>query len=70
VPAASAGGDVTTALPAPPIYRYIQRRGAEVIYLGPERPAPTPGTSCTRSEWLPDKTAEWGGDWSPPEFVF
>lgn len=51
-----------------PIHRYIQRRAGEVIYLGPERP--TPGTSCTRSEWMPDKAAEWGGEWSPPEIVF
>lgn len=56
--------------PQPPIYRYIQRRAGAVIYLGPERPEPTPGTSCTRVQWLPDPGAEWGGEWSPPEIVF
>lgn len=61
---------MTTALPAPPIYRYIQRRGAEFIYLGPEPPERTPGATCTRSERLPDKAAEWGGRWADPEIVF
>lgn len=56
--------------PQAPIYRYIQRRAGAVIYLGPERPMREPGTSCTRSEWLPDKTAEWGGRWADPEIVF
>ncbi|MGC0155794.1 hypothetical protein ACPRNU_25315 [Chromobacterium vaccinii] len=55
----------TAALPAPPVYRYTQRRAGAVIYVGPEPPTPDPGTSCTRMEW-----AEWGGTWSPPEIVF
>lgn len=53
-----------------PRYRYALRRGGEVIYIGPEPPAPEEGATCTRAEWLPDKAAEWGGTWSPPEIVF
>ncbi|MBM2884045.1 hypothetical protein JFK97_06545 [Chromobacterium phragmitis] len=52
-----------------PIYRYTLRRGGEVIYIGPEPPAPEPGSSCTRMEWVPGPE-EWGGRWTPPEVVF
>ena len=61
---------MTAALPAPPTYRYTQRRGGAVIYVGPEPPEPEPGTSCTSMEWVRVPGAEWGGQWADPEIVF
>ncbi|PRP71115.1 hypothetical protein BUE93_07820, partial [Chromobacterium amazonense] len=52
-----------------PIYRYTLRRGGGVVYIGPEPPAPEPGTTCTRMEWV-RAPGEWGGHWSPAETVF
>ncbi|WP_176394154.1 hypothetical protein [Chromobacterium violaceum] len=52
-----------------PTYRYTLRRSGEVIYVGPEPPAPAPGATCTRMEWLRGP-GEWGGRWTEPEIVF
>lgn len=60
---------MTASLPAPPVYRYTQSRGEEVIYVGPEPPEPEPGTSCTRMVWLRGP-GEWGGWWAEQEIVF
>lgn len=52
-----------------PIYRYTLRRGGEVVYIGPEPPAPEPGATCTRMEWIRTPGSEWGGYWTEPQII-
>ncbi len=53
-----------------PIYRYSLWLNGKEVYVGPRRPAQSPGATCTRQKWIPGQH-EWKlGDWGEKERVF